>query len=62
MLRVVEQKRALFAGVFDGDTDEVSFAALGQPAFLDAVREFLLDGERAAKRSAERGGRRGRSW
>jgi superfamily II DNA or RNA helicase len=44
VLRVVEQKRALFAGLFDGDTDEVSFAALGQPAFLEAVRE-LLEGE-----------------
>jgi SNF2 family DNA or RNA helicase len=39
--RVIEQKRALFAGLFDGDTDEVSFAALGQPTFLDAVRELV---------------------
>jgi superfamily II DNA/RNA helicase len=42
--RVIEQKRALFAGLFDGETDEVSFAALGQPAFLEAVRELLDDG------------------
>jgi superfamily II DNA or RNA helicase len=41
--RVIEQKRALFTGLFDGETDEVSFAALGQPAFLDAVRELLVD-------------------
>jgi SNF2 family DNA or RNA helicase len=47
VLRVIEQKRALFAGLFDGDTDEVSFAALGQPKFLDAVRELLDDDGRA---------------
>jgi SNF2 family DNA or RNA helicase len=47
VLRVIEQKRALFAGLFDGDTDEVNFAALGQPAFLDAVRELLADDGRA---------------
>src|SRR5215213_7429530 len=47
VLKVVEQKRALFSGLFDGDTDEVSFAALGQPKFLDAVRE-LLEGEAPA--------------
>jgi hypothetical protein len=44
VLRVIDQKRALFAGLFDGETDEVNFAALGQPAFLDAVRELLDDG------------------
>jgi hypothetical protein len=44
VLHVLRQKRALFAGLFDSDTDEVNFAALGQPAFLDAVRD-LLDGE-----------------
>jgi superfamily II DNA/RNA helicase len=47
VLRVVGQKRALFAGLFDGDTDEVSFEALGQPAFLEAVRD-LLEGEAPA--------------
>jgi SNF2 family DNA or RNA helicase len=44
VLRVLGQKRALFAGLFDSDTDEVNFAALGQPAFLDTVRD-LLDGD-----------------
>ncbi len=47
VLRVIEQKRALFAGLFDGDSDEVNFAALGQPAFLDAVRELLDEGRAA---------------
>jgi SNF2 family DNA or RNA helicase len=47
--RVIEQKRALFAGVFDGESDEVNFAALGQTAFLDTVRE-LLDGDEPAEK------------
>jgi hypothetical protein len=45
--RVIEQKRALFEGLFDGDTDEINFAALGQPGFLDTVRELLDDGGQA---------------
>jgi SNF2 family DNA or RNA helicase len=49
--RVIEQKRALFAGLFDGDTDEINFAALGQPAFLDTVRELLDDGGRVGSTS-----------
>jgi SNF2 family DNA or RNA helicase len=53
VLRVLEQKRALFAGLFDGDSDEVNFAALGQPAFLDAVRELLEGEEPAATPNAE---------
>ena len=32
---------ALFAGVFDGESDEVNFAALGQPTFLGGVRELI---------------------
>jgi SNF2 family DNA or RNA helicase len=50
---VIEQKRALFTGLFDGETDEVSFAALGQPAFLDAVRE-LLEGDARAGNVSDR--------
>jgi SNF2 family DNA or RNA helicase len=41
VLRVIGQKRALFAGLFDGDTDEINFEALGRPAFLEAVRDLL---------------------
>ena len=51
VLRVLEQKRALFDGLFDGDTDEMSFEALGQQAFLEAVRD-LLDGEKRPAASA----------
>jgi len=39
--KAIETKRSLFAGVFDGDSDEVNFAALGQTSFLDSVREVL---------------------
>ena len=59
VLRSLEQKRSLFAGLFDGETDEVNFAALGQPAFLDTVRRAA--GGRIAGRDAERRRRRGRS-
>jgi superfamily II DNA or RNA helicase len=46
VLEVLGQKRALFEGLFEGDSDEVSFAAPGQPAFLDAIRAALgLAGE-----------------
>ena len=41
VLQVMQQKRALFAGLFAGDSDEIDFAALGQPAFLEAVREIV---------------------
>jgi SNF2 family DNA or RNA helicase len=39
--KAIEAKKALFAGVFDGDSDEVNFVALGQTKFLDSVREFI---------------------
>ena len=51
VLRVIDHKRALFAGLFDGESDEVNFAALGQPAFLDTVRELLADDGRAGSTS-----------
>jgi SNF2 family DNA or RNA helicase len=41
VLRTIESKKALFAGVFDGDSDEVNFEAMGQPTFLDGVRELI---------------------
>src|SRR6185436_15590370 len=40
VLRTLELKRSLFEGVFAEASDEVSFAALGQRAFLDKVREL----------------------
>lgn len=41
VLRAIETKKSLFSGVFDGDSDEISFQALGQTAFLDTVREMV---------------------
>jgi hypothetical protein len=44
VLRTLEAKRSLFAGVFSGTSDEVLFAELGQRAFLDTVRALLGEG------------------
>jgi superfamily II DNA/RNA helicase len=41
VLKAIETKRAIFAGVFDGETDEVNFAVLGQQSFLDGVRDLI---------------------
>jgi hypothetical protein len=41
VLKIVEMKRSLFSGVFDGESDEVNFYALGQPQFLQSVRELI---------------------
>jgi superfamily II DNA or RNA helicase len=41
VLKTIESKRTLFAGVFDGESDEVNFAALNRPSFLDGVRELI---------------------
>jgi superfamily II DNA/RNA helicase len=41
VLKTIAQKQNLFAGVFDGDEDEVAFTAANQPKFLDAVRELV---------------------
>ena len=45
--KAIETKRTIFAGVFDGDTDEVNFAALGQPTFMESVLE-VIGGEKTA--------------
>jgi SNF2 family DNA or RNA helicase len=41
VLKTLDLKRSLFAGVFAGTADEVSFEALGQRAFLDTVRTMI---------------------
>jgi SNF2 family DNA or RNA helicase len=41
VLRTIEQKRGLFASVFDGDSDEVRFDVQGDGSFLNVVRELL---------------------
>lgn len=39
--RTLEAKHGLFAGVFDGDEDEVAFGAVNRTGLLDAVREMI---------------------
>ena len=41
VLKAIESKRLLFGSVFDGDSDAVDFAALGNTSFLDGVREAV---------------------
>jgi hypothetical protein len=45
VLKTLELKRSLFDGVFARGSDEVEFAALGQRAFVDTVRELLSEEE-----------------
>ena len=48
VLKTIAMKRSLFEGVFSGTSDEVSFASLGQRAFLDTVRDLLGQAPRPA--------------
>ena len=41
VMRTLEQKQNLFAGVFDGDEDEIAFAAVPTGGFLATVRELI---------------------
>lgn len=41
VLRTLAVKRSLFAEIFTGTNEEVIFAALGQQAFLETVRELV---------------------
>ncbi|HSQ54979.1 MAG TPA: DEAD/DEAH box helicase, partial [Gemmata sp.] len=51
VLRRVEAKQGLFAGVFEGDADEIPFEVVSSGRFLDAMRE-LVD-EPAVNRAGE---------
>jgi hypothetical protein len=55
VLKTLELKRSLFAGVFAGTVDEVSFEALGQRAFLDTVRALIGEEVPAPAPSASEG-------
>jgi superfamily II DNA or RNA helicase len=44
VLQIAQQKRELFTGLFASDSDEIDFAALGQPTMVDAVRDAIGDG------------------
>jgi hypothetical protein len=50
VLRTLEAKQNLFAGVFEGDADEVPFEAVRTPSFLDSMRALVND---APSRSPE---------
>jgi superfamily II DNA or RNA helicase len=43
VLKVIERKRELFAGVFEGVTDEVAFEAVGNQSFMETVRSLVED-------------------
>jgi SNF2 family DNA or RNA helicase len=55
VLKTLELKRSLFAGVFAGTADEVSLEALGQRAFLDTVRTLIGEEAPPPARSASEG-------
>jgi len=40
VLRTLETKKGLFAGVFEGDADEIPFGAVNNTGFLDTIREL----------------------
>ncbi|HWZ45529.1 MAG TPA: DEAD/DEAH box helicase [Candidatus Saccharimonadales bacterium] len=40
---IMRFKKAVFAGIFDSPTDEVSFAALGKKSVLQAVKEIVME-------------------
>ncbi len=48
VLRTLEAKQGLFAGVFAGDADEIPFEAVNTTGFLDSMRE-LMSPEEAAR-------------
>ena len=53
VLLAIGRKTALFTGLFAGAADELDFAALGTPTFLDTVRELVDEESPAAAQSAD---------
>ena len=43
MLRTLEAKQGLFAGVFEGDADEIPFEAVRTSSFLDSMRDLVSE-------------------
>jgi|SRR5579883_1709697 len=56
VLRTIETKQGLFAGVFEGDADEIPFAAVNSSGFLGTMRELV--GTELVEREQETGDRR----
>ncbi len=48
--RAINEKLDLFAGLFEGDSDEVLFQAVGGSSFLDGMREILGEEPPASKK------------
>ncbi len=55
VLRTIEAKQGLFAGLFAGDADEIPFEALNTGGFLDTMRELV--GSESGDRNQETGTR-----
>ena len=55
VLRTLEAKQSLFAGLFAGDEDEIPFGAAASAGFLNGVRELI--GEPVVEGSQESGAR-----
>jgi SNF2 family DNA or RNA helicase len=51
VLRTLEAKQGLFAGLFTGDADEIPFEAVNTGGFLDTMRELVNEGEAPAPKS-----------
>jgi len=47
VLRTLEQKQALFDGLFEGDEDEIALGAVNPSAFLQSIRDLLNDAKPA---------------
>jgi superfamily II DNA/RNA helicase len=52
VLRTLEAKQGLFAGVFEGDADEIPFEALKATGFLDSMRALASDAPASGAESA----------
>ncbi len=56
VLRTLEAKQQMFAGLFDGDADEIPFEATNTRGFVDSVRDLVGTDE---EQRAESGGQKG---
>ena len=49
VLKTLQRKRTLFDGLFNGTSDEVAFAGVGQQTFLETVRDLVSEQEPRAE-------------
>ena len=59
VLRTLEAKRGLFAGVFEGDADEIPFEAFKTSGFLDSMRALVNETQDRPEQSRDWGVDRG---